>query len=490
MLERWSRRTLLTWAALAAAGCASSVPRSAVLPPSAVTPSGPAESVIVVGAGLAGLACAYRLMTRGQSVLVLEATQRAGGRICTLRQPWRDGLFVEAGASHLVPDPALLALLGELGIAVESRPAARRLARVRIFSGQRQIVPPGVSPAREHPLSAAEQALGEDALLDHYLAPSRSYDPTGAFPATLLALDDISAAEYLRRQGASPGFLQDIDGTLAVGTLGLEGMSGLWLVHSWAQILRERRLGPSLRIAGGFDRLPTELARRLGERIVYGARVVAVSQSDESVSVAFERAGEARTHSAERLVFAIPPTLLRTLPVTPALSSEKQRALNELELESVTRVWLETDRRFWLERGESGRVDTDLALGPLRDESEGSPGAAGLLGIYATRAEARRLTGLSEAERIQAALGHAERAHPGTRQHFLVGASKSWDEEPFQRGAYAYFQPGQIRALGPHLGSAEGRCHFCGDHTSQRPGFTHGALASAWRVVAELTPRD
>jgi monoamine oxidase len=187
-------------------------------------------------------------------------------------------------------------------------------------------------------------------------------------------------------------------------------------------------------------------------------------------------------------VFAIPPTLLRAMPVTPAFSSEKQRALNELELESVTRIWLETDRRFWLERGESGRVETDLALGALRDESEGYPGAAGMLGIYATRAEARRLAGLCESERIQAALAHAELAHPGTRRHFVVGASKSWDDDPFQRGAYAYFKPGQIRALGPHLGRAEGRCHFCGDHTSQRPGFLHGALASAWRVVAELTP--
>jgi len=94
-----------------------------------------------------------------------------------------------------------------------------------------------------------------------------------------------------------------------------------------------------------------------------------------------------------------------------------------------------------------------------------------------------------EPERIQTVLAFAERAHPGLRRHFVVGASKSWDSEPFQRGAYAYFQPGQVRALAPYLGNPEGRCHFCGDHTSQRPGFMHGALASAWRVVAELAPR-
>jgi monoamine oxidase len=487
MSEYWSRRTLLAWAALAAGGCASSAPTANV--PQASASATAAESVIVVGAGLAGLACAYRLMTRGQRVLLLEATERAGGRICTLRQPWRDGLFVEAGASHLVPDPALLALLGELELPVESRPAAQKLGRVRLFSNQRRVLPPGVKPPREHPLSAAEEALGEDALMDHYFAEAKTYDPTAALPTRLLALDDVSGAEYLRRQGASPGFLHDVDGMLGVGDAGLEGMSGLWLVHSWAQILREIRLGPSRRIAGGFDRLPNELARRLGERIVYRARVVAVAQNQASVSVTFERAGERMTSSAERVVFAIPPPLLRSLPVTPALSTEKQRALKELPLESVTRVWLETERRFWLERGESGRVDTDLALGPVRDESEGDAGVAGMLGFYVTRAEARRLAKLSEPERIQAMLAFAERAHPGLRQHFVVGASKSWDSEPFQRGAYAYFKPGQVRALAPHLGSPEGRCHFCGDHTSQRPGFMHGALASAWRVLTELPSR-
>jgi monoamine oxidase len=235
--------------------------------------------------------------------------------------------------------------------------------------------------------------------------------------------------------------------------------------------------------------LPQELARRLDERIVYGARVVAVTHSPTAVSVTFERAGERSTRSAERVVLAIPPTLLCSLPVTPALSAAKQRALKELALESVTRVWLETERRFWLERGEAGRVDTDLALGPVRDESEGDPGVAGVLGFYVTRAESRRLAQLSEPERIQTVLAFAERAQPGLRQQFVVGASKAWDSEPFQRGAYAYFQPGQVRALAPHLGSPEGRCHFCGDHTSQRPGFMHGALASAWRVVAELAAR-
>jgi monoamine oxidase len=323
--------------------------------------------------------------------------------------------------------------------------------------------------------------------MDRYLADARRVTLAGPFPPELLALDDLSGAEHLRRQGASPGFIRELDSMLGLGETGLEGMSALWLVQCWAQMLREIELGPSLRIAGGSDRLTTALATRLGQRVQYGAQVLAVTQQGSGALVSFEQAGQRSTRSADRVVLAIPPPLLARVSFTPPLSAEKLAALRALQLESVTRIWLETDQRFWLERGESGRVDTDLPLGPVRDESEGQPGVTGLLGAYATRAGARQLAASSEQQRLEAALADMDRAQPGTRAHFLSGASKCWDNEPFQRGAYAFFGPGQLRASGDHLARREGACHFCGDHTSRRPGFMHGALASAWRVVDELT---
>lgn len=64
--------------------------------------------------------------------------------------------------------------------------------------------------------------------------------------------------------------------------------------------------------------------------------------------------------------------------------------------------------------------------------------------------------------------------------------TKCWDEDPFARGAYAWFRPGQMAELGRMLASVEGRVHFAGDHTSHRPGWMHGALASSKRVVKEV----
>ena len=186
------------------------------------------------------------------------------------------------------------------------------------------------------------------------------------------------------------------------------------------------------------------------------------------------------------MVFTISPSVLRGLTTEPALSREKLQALEQLTLESITRVWLQTDERFWIARGESGRVDTGSPIGPIRDESEGMPGASGILGVYTKRAEARRLAAMGERERVQAVLGLMQAAQPGVKEHFVSAASKCWDTDPWQLGAYAYFKVGQLTALGPHLSTAEGRLHFAGDHTSYRPGFMHGALASARRVVAEV----
>ncbi len=103
--------------------------------------------------------------------------------------------------------------------------------------------------------------------------------------------------------------------------------------------------------------------------------------------------------------------------------------------------------------------------------------------------EGQRVTQMAESERILFALSQVERIFPGIRADFERGVSKSWDEDPWARGAFAYLRPGQMRSLLPHLARPEGRVHFAGEHTSPWSGWMQGALDSGLRAAREITDR-
>ena len=473
--------------------CASTLTASCARRPDAPVPAkGPSAgtsrrpSVAVVGAGLSGLSVAHSLVELGYEVRVLEATQRAGGRILTIRSPFVDGQYVEAGASHVVNDPALLKLCRAMGIQLVEWAPQRGLSRITLHGTERSASSSNASTANRPALSAEEEQLGAQGRMRKYFAEAETFDPTAPLPESLWHLDELSGAALLRERGASPGFISSMDGMLGVGDAGLEGMSALFMLLQWSSILREIKLGGNSRIVGGCDRLPSAIARQLGDRISYGCEVRSVQRQGHAVEIRFQRAGSHQSLTVDHAVLAIPPPLLRRLAISPALPADKSRAINEIPLENVTRVWAQTSRRFWIERGESGRVDTDSPLGPVRDESEGMSGTSGLLGLYVKRAEARRLAALSAELREQAALDFLELAQPDLKRHLVATASKCWSSDPFQQGAYAYFKVGQASTFGPALARPEGRLHFAGDHASHRPGFMHGALAAAQRVVEEV----
>jgi monoamine oxidase len=472
------RNGLMGGASLAAAACTrAAAPRAS--PPGAVR-----RPIVVVGAGLAGLAAALELVENGRDVVVLEAQSRPGGRILTIRAPFADSLFVEAGATHVVADPDLLALLERAGARVSRPKPARPLATIEYFEGRRTRLDPGVEPAQRRVFSAEEQRLDFIGRLTTYFAAVKGVDPTVAWPPAALAGHDAqTGVELLRERGASPGYVDDF----ATGFVGerMDDVSGAFILREMAAFFRDLERPGGGRVDGGSDRLPIGLARLLGARIVYGAEVKRIDQDRDRVRVGLVHGGAISEVDADRVVCAIPYSVLRHL-VTPSFSEAKQRAIRGLPMVSVARIFAQFDRRFWLLRDESGSAQTDLRTGALRDETKLEPGIAGVLGSYLSAQRAREITALPESERLRAFLDDADRVHPGAKEHFVIGATKCWDEDPFERGAYAYFKPGQMTEFGHALAGVEGRVHFAGDHTSFRPGFMHGAVSSAKRVVREI----
>lgn len=445
------------------------------------------KPIVVVGAGIAGLAAAIDLADRGLDVLVLEAQSRPGGRILTLRAPFSGGSYVEAGAAHVGADPALLALVSRANVELIRPKPPVGLAEITYSRGKRTRLPLGEESPRQHVFTPEEEKLGFRGRLDKYFGSVTKFDAEAAWPPPALARHDAqNAVELLTELGASPGYIEDF-GSNMVGEP-LSDVSGAFVLREMAGFFHDVAREGGGRVAGGTDRLPHALAAQLGERISYGAEVKRIEHGPHGVRVSFLRRGVVEHVDAERVVCAIPFAVLRHVEVAPAFSPAKQRAVHELRMVSVARMFAQFDRRFWVERGEAGDAETDLPTGNVRDETKLQPGVPGVLGAYLSANAARRMTSMSEAERVRMFVQNAEKVHPGAAEHFIAGSgiTKCWDEDPFARGAYAWFEPGQMTSFGGAMASPEGRVHFAGDHTSHRPGWMHGAVASAKRVVGEV----
>lgn len=467
------------------AGALASVAVAACSDASERRPPGPAR-VVVAGAGLAGLVAAYELVKRGHDVVVLEARDRPGGRVHTLREGWDDGLHAEAGAIYVPANHFhTVGYARELGVPLIPVVQRRGVGQRYFVRGHSVTLQPGRHVDWPLDLRADEAGMAPESLLARYLDPvlDRLGDPLHpAWPGEeALAFDAMSLGDLLRRQGASEDAVQ----LMRLGYLdewgdGIDACSALFL-------LRDRALGGPgtvYRVVGGTDRLPQAFAARLGQRIRYGAAVREISHEASGVCVIYDRGGACEIVACDDLICALPFPTLRAIRISPQLSAGKRQAIQQLRTTSVTRVYLQMRRRCW--DADGAAVPTDLPVMHLVDATAGRTGERAILEAFITGQRAREAAAMEDGARIRFALDQAEQVHPGARRLFEQGASIAWDSDPWALGDYAWFSPGEMRELLPHVATPEGRIHFAGDHTSPWPGWMQGALASGIRAADEV----
>jgi monoamine oxidase len=487
-MNRMNRREFLQQSALATAVSLSSL-RVRAFSQNKLERKGPARKVIIVGAGLAGLSAAYELSRAGHDVTVLEAQARAGGRVFTLRAPFSDNLYAEAGAMY-IPDTHDLTLhyVKEFNLNLDPR-ITPDLSYVNYVRGKRIVLS---GSARIEPLfnlTPEEQQLGTGGLWQKcepesiYQELGNPADPNWSVEA-VKKYDQMSYLDLLRRGGASEEAVSLM--TFGWGDLWGEGLASVSALTILRDSLHQRNAEKAFKIRGGNDLRPKAFAERLAENIRYGSPAVKIEHDARNVRVTFLQAGTHQSIEADRLVIAIPFSVLRRIEVSPRFSPEKQRAVNELPYFSAARVSLQSRKRFWVAAGLNGFGRTDLPIANLFDMTSNQTGQRGILQSYLGGARARQVAALKESDRISFVLEQAEKVFPGIREHFEVGVSKCWDEDEWARGASSWYRPGQMSQLWPHIARPEGRVHFAGDHTSAWIRWMQGALHSGNRVAREV----
>jgi monoamine oxidase len=448
---------------------------------------GAPKKVVIIGAGLAGLSAAYELTRAGHDVTVLEARTRPGGRVHTLRDPFPEGLYAEAGASRIPNHHTFTREYVEhFGLTLDAfRPADLR--SVYYVRGRRIQVTPGQKVEWPYALTAEERALGVDGMRQKYIWSvlnelGDATDPGWPSPEILRKYDPINRSDFWRSRGASEE---------AVALLSLGGINDR--IETWSTLfmLRNHVLNQGLdlyyKIRGGNDLLPKAFALALSANIRYAAPVVRIERNAKSITAVFRQAGAFHRLIGDYLICAVPFSVQKNIEVNPPFSVEKQRAIEQLPYLSASKIFLQTKERFWVSEGQSGFATTDLPISQVWDATYQQPGTRGILQTFPISLHSRRVTEMPETDRINFALEQVERIYPGTREHFEGGVTKCWDEDEWARGASSYYKPGQFESLLPHVARPEGRIHFAGEHTSiWIDGWMQGALESGNRVAQNV----
>ncbi len=451
--------------------------------------------VIIIGAGISGLSAAYELEKLGCEVIILEAqTDHIGGRVRTHREV--DGLYAEFGAMRIPKTHTLTGkYISELGL--ETRPFVQRNPKAFCY-------------VRNHVFNRSDAGIEQSkalfclrdnekdkkydefwlstvvSILDKFTDEEKK-DLFSTIPSLdkIKGLDRTSLLEIFRNANVS-----DEATELVITHFGLE----TYLQTSLAEHLREEQELVWMEdgfseIVDGTDMLAKKFCERLKNEIVLGAEVFKIEQCKEGAIVNYRKAGNLLKVFCDWTICTAPLGVVSTMEIE-GFSYQKWRAIRRVNYDSSTKVVARVHRRFW-EQDDGifgGGSIYDSSLGHTwypsdnaqLQNTEISAKPSMLLASYTWGQAARRIDAIPESELQAFITEELQKIHTNLKSSDIEKVIRwSWTENPWSRGAFAFFNPGEHELLYSHLKEPEGRVILAGEHCSLSHSWIQGALESA-----------
>ncbi|WP_018351100.1 flavin monoamine oxidase family protein [Longispora albida] len=447
------------------------------------------KRVIVIGAGMAGLVAAFELQRQGHEPVVLEAQNRVGGRVYTMRD-FAPGLYAEAGAMR-IPRVHTLTLEYCKLFGLKMRPFVMGNARTLLHVAGRTMTfadadaDPGRLPFQ---LTEAERGKTWMQMWDEATAEiKQAYDEAGqaGWERIVQQYDDMSLREFLEHKGWSEGAIE----MYAILSFREQNMNTA-VIEQFFELIG-RSFEDMRYIEGGTDLLARAFYERIEQCVRFGAAVKAIEQDADGVTVHYANAAGRFSERGDYAICTLPFPVLSNIEVSPALSPSKRQAIRELRYNASTKILFQVRRRFWESEPYGivgGTTATDLPIRRVVYPSAADPDSERgiLLASYTWGQDALRWGSMSEKDRIEEALEDVAKIHPEIREEFEVGASHAWFSDPYAGGAFAQFEPGQATRMQKHILAPEGRIYFAGEHCSLYHAWIQGALESGIRAAATI----
>jgi monoamine oxidase len=427
------------------------------------------------------LVCAHELKKKGIVAKLFEAGDRVGGRMRSVRGKFGTQVAEFGGELIDTGHGTIMALATELGLELEDLVAFDASVRKdTYFIGGRVLTDTEVvdrfRPIAMEMATTLELAEADDAV----------FETTDAISIRAW-LDSIAGADEEMKT------LLDVAYTIEYGLEAEEqSIFNMLYLIDYETVDPFRVFGDSdeaFHLKGGSDLIPTGLASRLEGQIQTGHRLTRISAGTMGrIKLSFDRAGSAVESEFDRVVLALPFTMLREVEISLPLPPEKTDAIDNLGYGTNAKLIGGFTSRPWRTTGQtSGSATTDNGLQAVWETSRAQAGDGGILTNYLGGQPGLAIGGMTAETAFTAALPGLEQIFPGTTAAYSGNAVLAhWPTQPLAKGSYACYTPGQWAFFGTEK-TAVDNLHFAGEHTSEDyQGYMEGGAESGARAAMEV----
>jgi monoamine oxidase len=443
----------------------------------AADPVAPAGRVVIVGAGLAGLACGHELAEAGYDVTVVEAARRIGGRVISFDE-FVPGTIVEGGGEWIGSNQPTWAAYGDQFELTFIESEADNLDRPLRLN--RQVLDPADARAVYREMDQAYATLNQvsdpiDAD-QPWLSPDCSRWDRRAVAEWISGLE---CSELCRRAitadlTTETGVAPDRMSFLAL----LARVKGGGQERHWTQ----RQV---YRLGGGSTVMAHKLAEAIGkERVLTGLPATKIELHERGGAVT---CADGRRFEGDHVVLAISPAAWARIAITPDLpmAPRPQMGVSVKYLVGVSTP-------FWQRGRRSASSQTNGPVGGTWDAGAAHRvGTGAVLAAQSGGPAAEECRGQPKKQRDAFYRQELEAVYPDLGQHIVSTRFMDWPADRWTQGGYSCAAPGEVTTVAPMLRKGHGRLHFAGEHCCpQFAGTMEGALYSGASLASRIADRD